>query len=190
MPDPVTNEILWYNPDPRTIIPLDRFHVSRSLRQSAKRDSFQITFDKDFASVVDGCAARDQTWISEGIKQAYVRLYNLGLAHSVEVWNEAGLLVGGLYGLSQGGVFNAESMFSRKTNASKIALWALISRMKDCGLTLLEVQFMTEHLKTMGAIEIPRTDYLNLLEIALGKSAKFNGKSCLSSSLPAGVKAR
>jgi leucyl/phenylalanyl-tRNA--protein transferase len=128
MPDPDTDEILWYNPDPRTVIPLDGFHKSRSLTRTVKKRVFEITFDQDFSGVIQGCASRQPTWISDEIKAAYVDLFKLGFCHSVEVRGEGGSLVGGLYGISQGGVFNAESMFSREKDASKVALWALTER--------------------------------------------------------------
>lgn len=174
MPDPDTGEILWYNPDPRAVVPLDQFHISRSLRKTAKKGVFSVTFDSDFAAVVDGCADRQPTWISPEIKAAYVRLFDLGFGHSVEVRNSSGELVGGLYGLAQAGVFNAESMFSRQTDASKVAIWALIKRMQECGMGLLEVQFMTPHLKSLGAIEISKDQYIRELGIALKKPVGFN----------------
>lgn len=163
MPDPDTEEILWFNPDPRAIIPLDQFHVSRSLRRTAKKGLFEVSFDRNFAGVIEGCADRAATWISADIKRAYLRLFELGFGHSVEVWGDNGALLGGLYGLSQGGVFHAESMFSRSKDASKIALWALTGRMKDCGMSLLEVQFMTPHLKSLGAVNISKNKYIQLL---------------------------
>lgn len=174
MPDPDSGEILWYNPDPRAIIPLEHFHVSRSLKRTARKGHLRVTFDQDFKGVVAGCAGREPTWISETIKMAYVRLFELGVAHSVEVWDQDHNLVGGLYGVSQAGVFNAESMFSSVTDASKIALWALIVRLRRCGLSLLEVQFMTAHLGSLGAIEISKNNYLSLLEQALRQPVYFD----------------
>jgi len=174
MPDPDSGEILWYIPDPRTIIPLEHFHVSKSLRRTARKGHFRVTFDQDFAGVVAGCASREPTWISDTIKRAYIRLFELGLGHSVEVWDQAGVLVGGLYGISQAGVFNAESMFSKATDASKIALWALVNRLNRCGVTLLEVQFMTPHLRSLGAIEIRKNSYLELLAKALRRPVQFD----------------
>lgn len=173
MPDPETGEMLWFNPDPRTIIPLDHFHISSSLRRTMRKGHFVISFDKDFPGVIDGCADRPTTWITSDIRKAYTTLFELGVCHSVEVWDKRGQLVGGLYGLAQGGVFNAESMFSRATDASKIALWSLIQRMKECGLTTLEVQFMTEHLRRLGAVEISRSSYLRQLGVALEKKVSF-----------------
>lgn len=179
MPDPDSGEIMWFNPDPRTIIPLDQFHVSRSLRRKVKHENFTITFDRDFRGVINGCANRDPTWISDEIKMAYIRLFELGVGHSVEVWNKSGQLVGGLYGLSQGAVFNAESMFSRETDASKTALWALTKFMKESGFTLLEVQFMTEHLASLGAVEVSRATYMRQLGVALANNVQFTSPSGL-----------
>jgi leucyl/phenylalanyl-tRNA--protein transferase len=173
MPDSETDEILWYNPDPRTVIPLDGFHKSRSLTRTVKKRVFEVTFDQDFIGVIQGCASREPTWISNEIKAAYIGLFKLGYCHSVEVRGAGGTLVGGLYGISQGGVFNAESMFSREKDASKVALWALTDRMRQCGLTLLEVQFMTEHLRSLGAIEIQKAEYLRQLGIALSLPVGF-----------------
>jgi leucyl/phenylalanyl-tRNA--protein transferase len=173
MPDPDTGEILWYNPDPRTIIPLDQFHISKSLRRTARQSGYKITFDQDFFNVVEGCADRNPTWISAEIKSAYTRLFELGFGHSIEIWNETGDLVGGLYGLTQGAVFNAESMFSREVDASKIALWALTKLMQECGMTLLEVQFMTPHLKSLGAQEIPKEQYLSRLAVCIRSEHLF-----------------
>lgn len=173
MPDPESGEMLWFNPDPRAIIPLDRFHISRSLRKTQRKMQYGITFDQDFRGVIQKCAARQTTWITPAIKKAYTRLFEMGVCHSVEIWNHADDLVGGLYGVSLGGVFNAESMFSREPDTSKIALWALIQRMVDSGLVLLEVQFMTEHLRTLGATEISRSDYLARLDAAIHMGVHF-----------------
>jgi leucyl/phenylalanyl-tRNA--protein transferase len=173
MPDPDTGEILWFNPDPRAVIPLGNHHISRSLRKTARSRSFTITFDTDFVGVIEACGDRPSTWITPEIKAAYTRLFRFGIGHSVEVWDEQKQLVGGLYGLSQGGVFNAESMFSRATDTSKLALWALVERLKECGLTLLEVQFMTDHLRRLGAVEVPRAEYLRQLDRALALAVNF-----------------
>jgi leucyl/phenylalanyl-tRNA--protein transferase len=173
MPDPDTEEILWFNPDPRAVIPLDQFHISRSLRRTAKKELYKVSFNRNFAGVIEGCADRPATWISADIKRAYLRLFELGFGHSVEVWGGDGTLLGGVYGLSQGGVFHAESMFSRSTDASKIALWALTARMKDCGLSLLEVQFMTPHLKSLGAVNISKNKYIQLLSECLQSQTVF-----------------
>jgi leucyl/phenylalanyl-tRNA--protein transferase len=181
MPDPDTSEILWYNPDPRAIIPLDRFHISKSLRRTARKGHFRVTFDQDFACVVTGCATREPTWISDAIRRAYIRLFEKGVGHSVEVWDRQGALVGGLYGISQAGVFNAESMFSKATDASKIAMWALVNRLRRCGVLLLEVQFMTEHLSSMGAIEVNKSEYLLMLEHALRQPVQFDPRPIIES---------
>lgn len=175
MPDPDSGEILWYNPDPRTILPLERFHISKSLRRAARREHLLITFDSAFSQVVEGCANRPSTWISPLIKKSYVRLFELGFAHSIEVWSEpSGELVGGLYGVAQAHVFNAESMFSRVKDASKLALWALVKRMKECHMDLLEVQFLTPHLSSLGAINISKSQYIQLLNAALEGRGSFS----------------
>ena len=175
MPDPDTGEILWYNPDPRAILPLANFHISKSLRRSSKKQLLRITFDKSFSEVVDGCANRPSTWISPIIKKSYVELFELGYAHSVEVWNRMdGRLVGGLYGVAQGGVFNAESMFSQVKDASKLALWALVKRMQECEMRLLEVQFLTPHLQSLGAINIKKDQYIHDLNQALRATVRFS----------------
>jgi leucyl/phenylalanyl-tRNA---protein transferase len=173
MPEPETGEILWYNPDPRAIIPLNEFHVSRSLRRTANKGRYTVTFNRDFSGVIDGCADRETTWISEGIKRAYIELFERGICHSVEVWNPGGKLVGGLYGLAQGGAFHAESMFSRETDVSKLALWGLVKRLQACGASLLEVQFLTPHLGTLGAREIKKSSYLQMLEAVAGGQTLF-----------------
>jgi leucyl/phenylalanyl-tRNA--protein transferase len=173
MPEPDSGEILWYNPDPRTIIPLENFHISKSLLRKARKNLFQVTFNRDFKGVIAGCAERETTWISDSIKRAYTELHELGFCHSVEVWNLAGNLVGGLYGLALGSAFHAESMFSRETDASKLAIWALVKRMRSSEMTLLEVQFMTSHLKTLGAVEIKKDQYLKVLEVATKQALSF-----------------
>ena len=159
MPHPETGEVLWFDPDPRTIIPLQEFHVSRSLRRSMRRRGYAVTCDQAFMSVVDRCAARAETWITEDFKIAYGKLHQLGIAHSVEVWL-GDELVGGVFGLNFNGVFNAESMFHTKTDASKIALATLVEIMLKCRLALLEVQFLTPHLASLGAITMPRDRHL------------------------------
>lgn len=179
MPHPETGEILWFDPNPRTIIPLDSFYVSKSLKRSRNTRGYRITFDKAFMGVVDGCADRDETWITDDFKKMYGAMHQRGIAHSVDVWS-GDQLVGGVLGLHFNGVINAESMFSRATDASKLALWALVEAMKTAGLTLLETQFMTPHLATLGAIEVPRDDYHLMLEKALTLAVWLN-KSDFSS---------
>ena len=174
MPDPDTGEIFWYNPDPRAVLPLDCFHISKSLRRTSKKQDLKITFDCAFAEVVEGCADRSSTWISPLIKESYVRLFHMGYAHSVEVWNRKdGKLVGGLYGVAQGAVFNAESMFSRVKDASKLALWALVQRMRECEMSLLEVQFLTPHLQRLGAVNIKKIEYIQILKSSLEGPGRF-----------------
>lgn len=172
MPDADTGEILWFRPDPRAIIPLEGFHVSRSLRRTLKRKLFKLTYDQAFHQVMKGCAARPDTWISEEFMIAYGQLHALGTAHSVEVWYQD-RLVGGTYGVSIGGAFFAESMFSRVTDASKVALFHLVEQLRRQGFILLECQFLTEHLRSLGAIEIPDTDYIELLDEAIQLNVEF-----------------
>lgn len=162
--------IYWYDPDPRVVIPLDRFHTPRSLERTIRRGGFEIRFDTAFKPVMHACAepgpGREHTWISPEIIKVYAELHQLGFAHSVETWNN-NQLVGGLYGVSLGGLFAGESMFSRATDASKIALVYLVERLRQRGFVLLDTQFMTEHLRHFGAIEIPRHEYHQRLEQAL-----------------------
>ena len=169
-------QIYWYDPDPRTIIPLDTFHIPRSLRRTLNKKQFQIRYDANFTAVMEACAApapgREQTWIDDNIISAYTALHELGFAHSVEVW-QAGNLVGGLYGVSICGLFAGESMFSLKPEASKVALVNLVKHLNKQGFTLLDTQFMTEHLRRFGAIEIPRSEYHRRLNKALQAMARF-----------------
>lgn len=163
-------EIFWVEPEMRGIIPLDDFHVPRSLAKVVRRARFDIRFDTAFPAVIDECAAvsstRPSTWINKTIRQLYVELYHLGHAHSVEAWRE-GRLVGGLYGVSLGAAFFGESMFSRETDASKVCLVHLVERLRARGYRLLDAQFTTEHLKRFGAIDVTRRLYDRLLADAL-----------------------
>ncbi len=172
MPHPDTGEILWFHPDPRAVLPLDGFHVSRSLDRTLQKGAFEITIDKDFAGVMDGCAARDETWINDLFKKTYGDLHALGDAHSVEVW-QAGALVGGVYGVAINGAFFAESKFHRVTDASKVALYHLVKHLQVRGMTLLEVQFITPHLASLGVVEIPRAQYMRRLKGALERRVRF-----------------
>ena len=165
--------ISWYSPDPRAVIPLDTFRASRSLRQLIRRGKFETTFDRAFPEVILGCAEREETWISKAIVEAYVGLHRDGYAHSVEVWREERLL-GGLYGVAIGGAFFGESMFSRVPNASKVALAELVSRLRERGYLLLDTQFMNEHLRQFGTVEIPRKEYLRRLKVAIALPASFD----------------
>ncbi len=162
----------WYSPDPRAIIPLDRFKISRSLRQRAHKGQLEIRINTSFAEVMRRCAAREDTWISDEIIEAYCQLFDMGHAHSVESWQH-GRLVGGLYGVTLGGAFFGESMFSQAADASKIALWYLIRRLTERGFLLLDTQFLTPHLASLGACEISRDDYLSRLDRALSIEATF-----------------
>jgi leucyl/phenylalanyl-tRNA--protein transferase len=162
--------IYWYDPDPRTILPLDGFHVSRSLKRRLRQGGFDVTFDRAFRQVMIECAAsgpgREETWINEELIDLYTALHEHGFAHSVEVWID-GRLKGGVYGVSIRRLFAGESMFSRVTDGSKIALAHLVDHLKQQQYTLFDVQFTTDHLKTLGAIEIPRAEYKRRLKEAL-----------------------
>lgn len=164
--------ISWYCPDPRAIIPLDNFRVSRSLRQTARRGGMEIRINTSFAEVMRHCAAREDTWISAEIIDLYCALFNMGCAHSIECWRMEEL-VGGLYGVALGGAFFGESMFSLIRDASKLALWSLVRRLQERGFLLLDTQFLTPHLASLGACEIPREEYLVLLQKALRQGVKF-----------------
>jgi leucyl/phenylalanyl-tRNA--protein transferase len=158
----------WWSPDPRGVIPLQGLRVSRSLRRSLRR--FEIRVDTCFDEVVAACADRRRkgAWIDRDIRAAYGRLHRLGWAHSVEAWEPSGVLAGGLYGVCIGGFFAGESMFHRSTDASKVALAALVGMLREAGATLLDVQWATPHLRSLGAVEIARGEYLRCLEGALG----------------------
>jgi leucyl/phenylalanyl-tRNA--protein transferase len=170
-------EVFWVRPETRGIIPLDGFHVPKSLAKTIRRGIFEIAFDRDFAGVIEGCserrAQRRNTWINRPIREAYCRLFDEGHCHTVEAWREE-RLVGGLYGITLGRVFFGESMFSRERDASKVCLAALVERLNERGFELLDTQFTTEHLKRFGAIDVPRRKYERLLEEALrGQPARF-----------------
>lgn len=172
MADPETGAIDWYRPRRRAVIPLDQFHVSRSLARRMRKPDFHVTFDQDFAAVMRACAERDETWISEDFHRAYGELHQLGKAHSVEVWMED-RLVGGTYGVHLGAAFFAESKFHRVTDMSKVALASLAGRLRERGFTLLEVQYLTPHLAQFGAVEIPGRVYEARLAEALSRTADF-----------------
>jgi leucyl/phenylalanyl-tRNA--protein transferase len=166
MADARTGRISWYAPDPRAIIPLERFHLPRSLARTIRRGVYEVRVNTAFGEVMRGCADRAETWISAEIVHAYTELYRLGLAHSVEAWR-GDALAGGLYGVALGGAFFGESMFSRQTDASKVALVALVERLRQRGYVLLDTQWVTDHLARFGAIEIPRAEYEQRLAKAL-----------------------
>ena len=168
------DEIGWFSPDPRGILPLDWVHVPVRLARVVRSGRFEVEIDRDFTGVMRACAAdrEDGTWISEEIIESYSELHRLGLAHSVEAWRE-GRLVGGLYGVHLGGAFFGESMFHHETDASKVALMALVTRMRERRMTLLDIQWVTPHLAQFGAIEIPRDEYLVLLREAIDAPRVF-----------------
>lgn len=161
------DELFWVEPRNRAIIPLDRFHLSRSLNRTIRSGRFQVTRDRDFAAVISACADREETWINAELEQAMLALHGSGNAHSIEVWHDEEL-VGGLYGVKLGRAFFGESMFSWKTDASKVALAWLVARLKAGNFTLLDCQFMTEHLASLGAVSVTRETYVALLAAALG----------------------
>jgi len=164
MPHPFTGKIDWFSPDPRGILPLDGFRASHSLRRSMKR--FDISFDRDFEGVIDGCGDRLQSWITSDMRRAYVELFRRGHAHSVEAWSGK-TIAGGVYGVHVGGAFMAESMFHRKTDAGKAALAALVGRLSERGFVLCDLQMVTPATAPLGAIPIPRHDYLRRLKKAV-----------------------
>lgn len=172
MAESKTGAISWYSPDPRAIFELDDFRISRSLHQTLKKKLFEIRLNSGFEEVIRSCGKRDETWISEEIVQSYLELHRLGFAHSVEAW-KGGKLSGGLYGVSMGGAFFGESMFSRERDASKVALAALIQRLKERGFELLDTQFITPHLRRLGASQISRIEYLKRLQKAIVKKCHF-----------------
>jgi leucyl/phenylalanyl-tRNA--protein transferase len=167
--------LLWWSPDPRAVLPLDGLHVSRRLARTLRSKRFRITVNAAFAAVVDGCADRDETWITPALHAAYVRLHALGWTHSVEVWSADGGLAGGLYGIAVGGLFAAESMFHRERDASKVAVAALVQHARRVGITLLDVQVPSPHLASLGARAISRDEYLALLGVALERRVAFAG---------------
>jgi leucyl/phenylalanyl-tRNA---protein transferase len=171
-----SHDVVWVEPDIRGILPLDHFHVPRSLNKTLRKKPFDITVDRAFAEVMEGCAevapGRENTWINDTILRLYGELHTMGHAHSVECWRD-GYLAGGLYGVKIGAAFFGESMFSRVTDASKIALVHLVERLRAGGFQLLDTQFITDHLARFGAIELSRAAYKRMLEAALAREADF-----------------
>lgn len=165
-------EIFWVDPRKRGVMPLRQFHLSRSLRRAMRQTPFEVRVDCDFAGVVDGCADRADTWINAEIHSLYIALFDRGQAHSLEIW-EGDTLVGGVYGVTLGAAFFGESMFSRRSNASKIALACLVDRLLDGGFILFDTQFLTDHLASLGAVEIDRATYHQLLQTATSRPASF-----------------
>ena len=170
------NALYWIEPEYRGLIPLDGFKISRSLRKICRQEAFEIRTDAAFGEVIDACAQRvpnrETTWINDRIRALYKQLFKMGFCHSVECWQE-GELAGGLYGVSIGAAFFGESMFTRKRDASKVALVHLVARLRAGGFRLLDAQFINDHLKRFGAVELARAEYHDLLEEALQKDADF-----------------
>ena len=165
-------DVYWVEPKERGVLPLEEFHVPKRLARVYRAHKYDVRIDRNFKATIEACGSREETWINDEIKRVFCELHELGHAHSVETYDKAEL-VGGLYGLAIGGAFFGESMFSTKTDASKVALVALVEHMKERGFVLLDTQFMTEHLKQFGGITIPRDDYLRRLGFALGIGARF-----------------
>jgi leucyl/phenylalanyl-tRNA--protein transferase len=174
MAEPSTGVISWYSPDPRAIIPLESFRVTRSLRQKVRKQLFQVKVNNAFERVISLCADREETWISPEIISVYTELHRMGHAHSVESWYNQ-RLVGGLYGVAIGGAFFGESMFSTMTDSSKVALVHLVERLKQRSFRLLDTQYVNDHLKQFGVVEIPRLRYLKLLAEAISEDTRFAG---------------
>jgi leucyl/phenylalanyl-tRNA--protein transferase len=181
-------EMFWVDPEQRGILPLDSFHLSRRLRRTVRQDGYDLRIDSAFGAVMNACAApasgRWSTWINHEIQDLFTELHRRGFAHSVEIWRN-GELAGGLYGIALGAAFFGESMFSRRTDASKIALVHLVGRLRAGGFQLLDIQFITDHLRQFGAIEIPRQDYHSRLVSALSGAGDFwlSGRSLSASSI-------
>lgn len=174
MADARDGEVGWYSPEERGVLELENLRVSRSLRKAVARSRFRTTIDLDFLTVIRLCGElREETWISQEIEDAYIHLHSLGFAHSVECWlNDE--LVGGLYGVSINGAFFGESMFHRATDASKVALVRLVNHLRERGMELLDTQYLTDHLASLGAVEMGRKEYLGRLSSALSSSATFS----------------
>lgn len=171
-------ERLWFSPDPRAVIPVDGLHVSRRLARTIRQGRFRVTLDAAFARVLDGCADRpEETWITPAYRRGYLRLHELGWAHSFETWTAGGELAGGLYGVNVGGLFGAESMFHRVRDASKVAMAAMVQHCRDAGVTLIDVQLLTPHLERMGAIEVSRDEYLRRVRDVAGIGIVFCGQA-------------
>ena len=180
MSDGGTSPTFWVEPAMRGVIPLDRFHISRSLAKRIRQGGFSIAVNTDFMGVVEACADRPETWINKEIFHLYRQLHNMGYAHSLEVWQE-GYLIGGVYGVALGAAFFGESMFSRRRDASKIALAYLVARLRAGGFHLFDTQFITPHLASLGAIEIPRDVYHRSLAIATSREASFDPQNGIAS---------
>ena len=169
-------DVFWVDPERRGVLPLEGFRISRSLARRMRRGKYSATLNAAFGEVLDGCANRDETWISAPIRAAYLSLHASGHAHSLEIWSD-GALAGGVYGVSLGAAFFGESMFSRRTDASKLALAHLTDHLRRCGFVLFDTQFITPHLARLGAVEIPRIQYRALLAHALKLEARIDAYS-------------
>ena len=180
MSDGGTSPTFWVDPEARGVMPLDGFHTSRSLAKRMRKGGFQITVNTDFMGVVEACADRPETWINREIFHLYMKLHHAGYAHSLEVWDN-GTLIGGVYGVAIGAAFFGESMFSRRTDASKIALAFLVERLRIGEFRLFDTQFLTDHLASLGGIEISRNKYHALLDVALNYRADFWRQSLVGS---------
>ena len=174
--DAEDDQLFWVEPEWRGVLPLDRFHVPRSLRRTIRRGLFEIRYDTDFHGVIEGCAGgssdRPKTWINRPIREVYGKLFEMGNCHTVETWR-GGRLVGGLYGVTLGRAFFGESMFSRETDASKVALVHLVERLVEKGFVLLDTQFRTDHLERFGVVAVHRDEYEAMLADALNGFAEF-----------------
>ena len=168
-----SGKIQWYAPDPRAILEHEHVYISRSLRATLRKQIYQVSIDTAFEEVIRYCAQREETWINESFISTYTQLHYAGFAHSVEAWKD-GQLVGGLYGVSLGGAFMGESMFSHATDASKVCLVALVGHLKEHGYVLHDVQFWTPHLASLGVTEIPRKEYERRLQAALRLECSWN----------------
>ncbi len=165
-------EVFWVDPKRRGVFPLDAFHISRSLRRTIRRGGYDVRIDHHFSEVLEGCADREPTWINDSLSACYLALHARGMAHSVEIWDDEGL-AGGVFGVAMGAAFFGESMFSRRTGASKLALAHLVHRLRMGGFILFDTQFVTDHLQSLGAVEIARADYRAQLAHALMLPADF-----------------
>lgn len=170
-------EIFWVDPKRRGVLPIQDFHISRSLAKRIRQGGFSVSLNKDFEGVLDGCADREDTWINVEIRKLYIALHERSQAHSLEVWSDSGALIGGVYGVTLGAAFFGESMFSRATDASKIALAFLTRHLDRCGFELFDTQFLTPHLQSLGAEEISRADYHERLAKAVVKAADIQAYS-------------
>lgn len=169
-------DVFWVDPRRRGVMPMNGFHISRSLARKLRQDPFAISFDRAFGAVLEGCANRDETWINDVIFDLYLQLHEIGFAHSIEVWEDR-RLVGGVYGVALSGAFFGESMFSDRSDASKIALAHLVDRLRSCGFSLFDTQFITPHLASLGAVEIPRIEYHRRLARALRRETEFDSET-------------